>query len=63
MTHNQKKIHKPKAHMDAVYIPTWLIQVHVKDLSHGAKLLYGRLAQWSKADGTVFRSKNDLKEG
>ncbi len=57
-----KKIHNPKANVPAVYIPCWLIQIPVQKISHGAKLLYGRLAQWSREDGTVYRSKNDLKE-
>lgn len=57
-----KKIHNPKANIPAVYIPCWLIQVPIQKISHGAKLLYGRLAQWSREDGTVYRSKNDLKE-
>lgn len=57
-----KKIYNPKADVPAVYIPCWLIQIPVQKISHGAKILYGRLAQWSREDGTVYRSKNDLKE-
>lgn len=59
MTH---KPYNPKAHTSAVYLPCWLIQVPVQKLSHGAKILYGRLAQWSNEKGEVYRSKNDLKE-
>ncbi len=57
-----KKLHNPKAYAPAVYIPCWLIQVPIKQLSHGAKILYGRLAQWSNVDGTVYRSSSCLKE-
>lgn len=54
--------YNPKANVPAVYIPTWLIQVPVQKLSHGAKILYGRLSQWSGKTGEVYRSKKDLME-
>jgi len=56
------KTHNPKAHAPAVYIPCWLIQIASSQLSHQAKLLYGRLAQWSSAKGTVHRSTNQLSQ-
>lgn len=55
-----KKLHNPKAHAPAVYIPCWLIQVPNKLLSHAAKMLYGRLAQWSNTKGKVYRSVPQL---
>jgi hypothetical protein len=55
-----RKIHNPKSHAPAVYIPCWLIQVPQKELSHFAKILYGRLAQWSNTKGHVSRSAPQL---
>jgi Arc/MetJ-type ribon-helix-helix transcriptional regulator len=57
-----QKLHNPKLHSPAVYIPCWLIQVPQKLLSHGAKLLYGRLSMWSNATGKVFRSCPELSQ-
>jgi hypothetical protein len=57
-----KKIHNPKANLPAVYIPCWLIQVPVKQLSHAAKIVYGRLTQWCDESGTCFRSTPQLAE-
>lgn len=54
--------YNPKAHSPAVYIPCWLIQVPSDKLSYAAKMLYGRLAQWSSSKGTVHRSVNQLSE-
>lgn len=54
--------YNPKAHSPAVYIPCWLIQVSTDLLSNAAKILYGRLAQWSSSKGTVHRSINQLCE-
>lgn len=51
-----KKLHNPKSHAPAVYIPCWLIQVPLQNISHLSKLVYGRLSQWSQNDGTVYRS-------
>ncbi|MFB1501482.1 helix-turn-helix domain-containing protein [Thiocapsa sp. N5-Cardenillas] len=59
---NTKKIHNPKSNAPAVYIPCWLIQVSVRLLSSNAKILYGRLCQWSNESGTVFRSAPQLAE-
>lgn len=59
---HQKKLHNPKSHAPAVFIPCWLIQVPHKLLSFGAKLLYGRLAQWSNVKGDVFRSVPQLSK-
>ena len=59
---NNLKTYNPKAHSPAVYIPCWLIQIPASQLSHQAKLLYGRLAQWSSAKGTVHRSVKQLTE-
>lgn len=58
----QVKFHNPKAHSPAVYIPCWLIQIDSHQLSHQAKLLYGRLAQWSNANGIVYRSVKQLMQ-
>jgi len=55
-----KQLHNPKAHVAAVYIPCWLIQVSNKTLSFAAKMLYGRLAQWSNSKGQVYRSVTQL---
>ncbi len=57
-----KKLHNPKSYAPAVYIPCWLIQVNIKLLSNGAKMLYGRLSQWASSDGTVYRSIPQLSE-
>ncbi len=57
-----KKLHNPKAYSPAVYIPCWLIQVSNQFLSHQAKLLYGRLAQWATEGGRVYRSIPQLSE-
>lgn len=57
-----KKLHNPKSHAPAVYIPCWLIQVPTNLLSTNAKILYGRLAQWSNEKGIVYRSINQLSE-
>ena len=63
MTNNKSKIlHNPKSHAPAVYIPCWLIQVPNSLLSYAAKILYGRLAQWSNENGDVFRSYNQLSQ-
>jgi hypothetical protein len=56
------KLHNPKSHAPAVYIPCWLIQVPVKLLSHAAKLIYGRLSQWCNETGKVYRSSRQLSE-
>lgn len=61
-TAESKKLHNPKSHAPAVFIPCWLIQVPHKLLSFGAKLLYGRLAQWSNTNGDVFRSAPQLSK-
>lgn len=53
---NIKKLHNPKSHAPAVYIPCWLIQISNQHISHLSKLVYGRLSQWSQSDGTVYRS-------
>ena len=57
-----KKLHNPKSFAPAVYIPCWLIQVSIKLLTNGAKMLYGRLSQWASSDGTVYRSIPQLAE-
>lgn len=56
------KLYNPKSHAPAAYIPCWLIQVSSEQLSFGAKLLYGRLAQWSNERGIVYRSAKQLCE-
>lgn len=58
----KRNSYNPKAHSPSVYIPCWLIQVSSQELSHQAKLLYGRLAQWSSAKGIVHRSVPQLSE-
>jgi hypothetical protein len=55
-----KKLHNPKAHAPSAYIPAWLLQVPLNLISAPAKLLYGRLSQWSNERGIVYRSTNDL---
>ncbi len=57
-----KRIHNPKSHAPAVYIPCWLIQVPIKLLSLGSKITYGRLSQWSNDKGIVYRSAKQLGE-
>ena len=57
-----KRLHNPKSHAPAVYIPCWLIQVPIKLLSLGAKITYGRLSQWSNEKGIVFRSAKQLAD-
>ena len=56
------KLHNPKSFAPAVYIPCWLIQISSSLLSHAAKILYGRLAQWSNESGQVYRSVPQLSE-
>ena len=56
------RLHNPKSHAPAVYIPCWLIQVPTSLLSNNAKILYGRLAQWSNVKGIVFRTIKQLSE-
>lgn len=58
----RKKLHNPKSHAPAIYIPCWLSQVSVKLLSHGAKLIYGRLSQWCDETGQAYRSAPQLAE-
>jgi hypothetical protein len=57
---SSRKRHNPKSHAPAVYIPCWLIQIPQNELSHLAKILYGRLAQWSNTKGYVSRSAPEL---
>ena len=57
-----KILHNPKSHAPAVYIPCWLIQVSIKLLSHGAKLVYGRLSQWCSESGKAHRSATQLSQ-
>lgn len=57
-----RKLHNPKAHSPAIFLACWLSQVPIKLISHGAKMLYGRLAQWSNAQGKVYRSSNQLAQ-
>lgn len=52
--------YNPKSHAPSVYIPCWLIQIPTQLLSTNAKMLYGRLAQWSNEKGEVYRSANQL---
>lgn len=54
------KLHNPKSYMPAAYIPAWLLQVSSEHLSLSAKILYGRLAQWSTTDSVVHRSTRQL---
>lgn len=54
------KLYNPKSHSPAIYIACWLSQVPVKLLSHGAKLVYGRLSQWCNSNGVAFRSTKQL---
>lgn len=56
------KKHNPKSSMPAVYIPCWLIQIPHNLLSYGAKLVYGRLAQWCSSSGIVYRSSPQLSK-
>lgn len=55
-----KKLHNPKSHSPAIYIPCWLSQVPNKLISHGAKLVYGRLSQWCNSTGQAYRSASQL---
>lgn len=57
-----KQLHNPKSNAPSVYIPCWLIQVSVHLISSNAKLLYGRLCQWSNEEGVVFRSAPQLAQ-
>lgn len=57
-----KKAYNPKLGKlpDAVYIPSWLLQIPCSELSYQAKILYGRLAQWVNQNGLVYRSAKQL---
>lgn len=57
-----RKLHNPKANIPAVYIPCWMIQIPLKLLSHGAKMCYGRLSQWSTTSGKAYRSCPQLAQ-
>lgn len=52
----QRKIHNPKSQFPSIYLPSWLCQVSLTLISIGAKMLYGRLSQWSNNKGQVHRS-------
>lgn len=58
------KLHNPKSHAPAVYIPCWLIQVPDSTLSYGAKMIYGRLLQCANGNelGVAFSSAKQLGE-
>lgn len=60
MSHLERKLHNPKSHAPAVYIPCWLAQVPILDISLQAKMVYGRLSQWSSAGGICTRSAPEL---
>lgn len=62
MEKSHRKLHNPKSHAPAVYIPCWLIQVPSTLLSYAAKILYGRLSQWSTSKCTVHRSLKQLSQ-
>lgn len=57
---NKKIVHNPKSNAPALFIPNWLCQVPILELSFGAKILYGRLAQWSNEAGHVYRTVGSL---
>jgi len=56
------KLHNPKSHAPSIFIPAWLSQIPIKLLSLGAKMLYGRLSQWSSSNGIAFRSIPQLSQ-
>jgi hypothetical protein len=56
------KSYNPKSHAPSVYIPAWLLQIPSSKLSLQAKVLYGRLAQWSTTRATVHRTTKQLSE-
>lgn len=62
MSQPERKLHNPKSHAPAVYIPCWLIQVASTLLSYAAKIVYGRLSQWSTTKCTVHRSLDQLSQ-
>lgn len=62
MSNTPRKLHNPKSHAPAVYIPCWLIQVPSELLSYAAKIVYGRLSQWSTGKCTVHRSLDQLSQ-
>ena len=62
MSQQERKLHNPKSHAPAVYIPCWLIQVSSTLLSYAAKIVYGRLSQWSTTKCTVHRSLDQLSQ-
>lgn len=55
-----KDLYNPKSVAPSVFIPSWLIQVSTKEISNNAKMLYGRLSQWSNEKGHVHRSSPQL---
>lgn len=54
--------HIPKTYAPSVYIESWLIQVPDSLISSSAKILYGRLSQWSSTAGIVKRTVRQLSE-
>ena len=56
------RLHNPKSHAPAIFIPCWLAQVPTSELNISAKVVYGRLAQWATAKGTAHRSASKLSE-
>jgi hypothetical protein len=57
-----QKLHNPKSHAPAIYIPCWLSQIPTSLLSYGAKMTYGRLSQWADNLGHAYRSSKNLAQ-
>jgi len=55
-----KKRYNPKSNAPALFVPCWLSQIPIKKLTPGAKIMYGRLAQWSNETGDVYRASPQL---
>jgi hypothetical protein len=62
MSKNGKELYNPKSVAPSVFIPSWLIQVSTRKISNNAKMLYGRLSQWSNEKGHVHRSSSQLSK-
>jgi hypothetical protein len=61
-TLNTTKYYNPKSTLPGACIPLWLLQVPRKELSFGAKMLYGRLIQWTNEKGKVYRYAPQLSQ-
>jgi len=54
------RIFNPHSHFCGSFIPNWLLRRH--EISHGAKLVYGRLCQYAGKDGECYPKLQTLAD-